>query len=440
MLKLRFTLKDGAAQGEIYLPDLPLGVRVKDDSAQIQMKPLIERRHLYVSGFPYRQFECKPMVASVPNITGYRRTDPDYKKEKKPKDTGPKSYTKAPGKKYNSGPGGNYGKKPSNKYVIGPGPSYYIPVPPCTGSGGFGGGSYYISPGPPYYIPPGAPYYIPPKGGPNTPYGIPQSPYQIPPGEPFVKSPSPPKFNSPGVGGTKKYTPVSSPGDRTRSPATIPVVPIGCVIKLVDPNVLYRTVGFYEYRHALAQLDEVIRKTSTQERMAIDKMLQQRTGFKIRLLAGEVAGQRIQVEHIGLRWMTALARVELGAMLSVLTNAPAPFAEFAPIEFDREAYRNLMLEGWKVHQSYMKTDPFLFPTPKTTNGYQVLIQDQHLDLLKDWSQMMVRLNGPQTAAGQQWVRQGLQISELREKLSGEFAERVSKRTGIVTSVLEDQSK
>ena len=51
----------------------------------------------------------------------------------------------------------------------------------------------------------------------------------------------------------------------------------------------------------------------------------------------------------GLHWMTALARLELGAMLSGFTEMKNPFHAVPPTKYDFDAYKKLLEEGWVSH-------------------------------------------------------------------------------------------
>jgi hypothetical protein len=59
----------------------------------------------------------------------------------------------------------------------------------------------------------------------------------------------------------------------------------------------------------------------------------------------------------GLAWMTALARVELGAMLAGFTTVPRPFKAVAPTEFDQSEFGELLMDAYRTHFWAFQKDP-----------------------------------------------------------------------------------
>lgn len=64
------------------------------------------------------------------------------------------------------------------------------------------------------------------------------------------------------------------------------------------------------------------------------------------------------VRH-GLGWMTALARVELGAMLAGFSQVKRPFQQMAPVLYDTREYNELLLDGARTHYWALSNDPRL---------------------------------------------------------------------------------
>lgn len=277
----------------------------------------------------------------------------------------------------------------------------------------------------------------------RPPYGIPQSPYTIP-GKPYVRPPAATTYRQP-PGGTKP-SPIHSGRQPTQPGSSTSTIVAGnphqisvCQIKVRDPEIVFRAVGFYEYRHALKHLDIVIQKTTQAERTAIDEILKERLGYGVTMLIGVANGKRKSLRHVGLSWITALARVELGAMLASLTRIERPFDVFAPKQFDLPQFRALMSEGYAVHMNYLKSDPTLFPKPKALGPYVVLIQDQHLKLLQHWNRKMIDVMVGQPVHGKQLVAESNQIEQIRKKLSSDYPKRLVRKTGVKMTITEDES-
>ncbi len=62
-------------------------------------------------------------------------------------------------------------------------------------------------------------------------------------------------------------------------------------------------------------------------------------------------------EQRGLAWLTALARVELGAMLAGFTEREHPFATVPPTPYDLAQYKEIMLDSLRTHYNALRNDP-----------------------------------------------------------------------------------
>lgn len=58
----------------------------------------------------------------------------------------------------------------------------------------------------------------------------------------------------------------------------------------------------------------------------------------------------------GFRWVTALARVELGAMLAGFSEHPTPFAAVAGTGYDLAEFKELLIDGAKLHYWALTND------------------------------------------------------------------------------------
>ena len=129
-----------------------------------------------------------------------------------------------------------------------------------------------------------------------------------------------------------------------------------------------RLVGYYEYGNALRELDKLIKMSTQEELYELDKMVAERDEFTVytnlsrKLRSGPSSLNEPldeKREQRGLRWVTALARAELGAILAAFTDAPKPFEIVANPEFDLKEYREVLLDGARSHYWALVNDPRL---------------------------------------------------------------------------------
>jgi hypothetical protein len=400
LVKLAYTFTDATDQGELYMSPLPYLEFADQVSSGSEIPPRFERRHLYLHRYPTRILDCKRYVLSTPStLRGrYRVPSPEKKGDE---------------------------KKTKSDYYTKPAASYF--GEPAEG--------YFVKAAKPYFIPPAAPYYRKP-GGSGKGFGDflpPASPYYVSPADPYDVKPSEPK--QPRYPGSHVYIPVSPSTPQPYQPG----VSYGCEIENQDPYAFRRAVGFYEYQFALHYLDYVGSKATTEQRKAIDAILGERLGFKVAILIPQQNNGSVKIRQSGLAWMTALARVELGAMLAALTSDENTFAQFPPAAFDRPQFKALMQEGWRTHLQQIKQNKTLYPKPLTTNGNQALLQDQHLRLVVAWAQALIALSGRSTDT--QALHDDLKaLQQIREKLTAEFAERVQKVTGAPVIIHKEKIK
>ncbi len=99
--------------------------------------------------------------------------------------------------------------------------------------------------------------------------------------------------------------------------------------------------------------------------------------------------------------MTALARVELGATMSMYGDSKTPFAEFAPSAFDLVAYLEIMFDDVVVHLKDLAQD----------NGFRVVVKPSHvpdtwtlsylrrIKLIRDMLAVLYLTDQPEMTAG-----------------------------------------
>lgn len=136
-----------------------------------------------------------------------------------------------------------------------------------------------------------------------------------------------------------------------------------------DPYLVNRLVGFLEYTKALESFDELAALAKYEEMKAIDEILKSEPEFTVytnlsrRLeqgrssLAETPRGPSDDFARQGFNWVTALARVEVGAMLAGFTNHPTPFAAVAGKGYDLVEYKEMLLDGAKLHFWALTNDP-----------------------------------------------------------------------------------
>ncbi len=136
-----------------------------------------------------------------------------------------------------------------------------------------------------------------------------------------------------------------------------------------DPYLINRLVGFLEYSKALQSFDELAALAKYDEMKAIDEIIKSEPEFIIytnlsrRLelgrssLAETPRSPGDDFARQGFNWVTALARVEVGAMLAGFTDHPNPFAAVAGKGYDLVEYKEMLLDGAKLHFWALTNDP-----------------------------------------------------------------------------------
>ena len=130
-------------------------------------------------------------------------------------------------------------------------------------------------------------------------------------------------------------------------------------------------VGFLEYSEAVQRFDKLISLCNQAELAAIDALLSRHDEFAIYTnlsrkfekqpgpLGEPPLSPEDHFERRGLKWMMALAKVELGGVLAGFTNLKRPFEAFPATNFDRDEVAELLLDGMRTHYHVLKDDPKL---------------------------------------------------------------------------------
>ena len=137
----------------------------------------------------------------------------------------------------------------------------------------------------------------------------------------------------------------------------------------------YRIVGSYEYGKALTHLGDLVESSTPEQIGVYDKLIQSRPEYsfhsgvvmKLGLDAklssstspnGDLAGTQY-LKH-SLAWMMALARVELGATMSMYAKTDDPFGDAVRVggqEFGAEEFLRILLDDLAAHLKSAQIDP-----------------------------------------------------------------------------------
>lgn len=152
-------------------------------------------------------------------------------------------------------------------------------------------------------------------------------------------------------------------------------------------------MGFYEYGNALRELDRLISSCTDEELYELDRMVAEMDEFTVftNLSRKQKSGPTslndpidAENERRGLRWVTALARTELGAITAAFTSVKRPFEKIANVRFDLKEYNTLLADGARTHYWALMNDPKLRSisrTPRVT--VQVLSYGRRLAMAQE---------------------------------------------------------
>lgn len=167
---------------------------------------------------------------------------------------------------------------------------------------------------------------------------------------------------------------------------------------------MYRVVGFIEYGRSLEFLDEFMKKAEPAEVEVAEQIVREQNQFAIYTnLSRKIQGKTLLSERPrmagdkfrrhGLAWMTALARVEVGAMLAGFTSHPRPFHAVRPSKYDADEYREILLDGFRSHYWSLKRDPVILAYHKSgvpenhiiTYGRRASVARHFLQAVRDYT-------------------------------------------------------
>lgn len=128
-----------------------------------------------------------------------------------------------------------------------------------------------------------------------------------------------------------------------------------------DSRNVLRIVGFVEYSVAIDFLDQFRSIATREEQDIAEEIVTGRDEYSIYTNlsrqwqgagsflsdAPPAGAMQDQYRRRGLKWVTALARVEVGAMLAGFTSVADPFAVKPPTRYDLDAFRELLVDGYR---------------------------------------------------------------------------------------------
>lgn len=173
-----------------------------------------------------------------------------------------------------------------------------------------------------------------------------------------------------------------------------------------DESIPFRLVGTYEYDQCLNQLSNLI-ATSSEEQIAVyDEMLGVRpefsfvSGVEMSGLNGRKPGDAPRewldpFKRRGLAWMMALAKLELGATMSLYGKSKLPFTAYPPTQFDLDAFMRIMLDDTIAQMSNLANDPgFQFVLRSNRIDTWTLAYLRRIKLIRDMTNVLFALNDP----------------------------------------------
>ncbi len=213
---------------------------------------------------------------------------------------------------------------------------------------------------------------------------------------------------------------IGTVGPKTRTFSTMSWLPP------INPQEVYRVVGYFEYRRALDLLDRLLGQVNSEELQVATDIVRSRPEFAIytnlsrrieggpSTLSESAANSSDDFRRHGLDWMMALARVELGAMVAGFTTDTNPFDRVRPSNYEMAAYKELVEDGGRVHFWSLQNDPTLAQATRNrtlkANERQVIAYVRRASVAREFLKKAQALNYGRLSAGQSleldsWDRQ-----------------------------------
>ncbi len=147
---------------------------------------------------------------------------------------------------------------------------------------------------------------------------------------------------------------------REKTTTTLTTRTIKSYFEEADESIPYRLVGSYEYTKAIELLGTLVEKSTKEQVNVYDRLLQGRpefsfySGFALNEGLPGTFNQQTQNQSVNhhknsLAWLLALAKVEVGATVSMYGNSNQPFEDVASSNFGHEEFLAVLLDDLAFH-------------------------------------------------------------------------------------------
>lgn len=213
-------------------------------------------------------------------------------------------------------------------------------------------------------------------------------------------------------------------------------------ITLRSPETPRRLVGYDEYVKALAHFDELLDKATPDELRVADEIVRESPAFAIytNLSRGverapsavteapRQPGDRFRRE--GLAWVVALARVEVGAILSLCTSVPRPFETVVPTKYEQAAYLELLRDGARTHYWTIRFDPEVTRVLRQAYDERLLAYLNRVILAREFVHTAAKLGKPtdSRAEFEVWQSWDADLDDIHDALADKIARLLNDRS------------
>ena len=168
-------------------------------------------------------------------------------------------------------------------------------------------------------------------------------------------------------------------------------------------DIVRRLVGFFEYSNALSNLDRLLSQLNEAQIDQLDLYVRRRSEYAVTTnpstlpgdQRGNLALQQPPYERRGLRWVTALARVELGAMFAGFTDITQPFSRPGISGFDLQEFTQLLLDDARSHYLALMNDPQLLTLTRIGDMRRILSYGRRLIVARSLLRAAMEAGGDQ---------------------------------------------
>lgn len=201
-------------------------------------------------------------------------------------------------------------------------------------------------------------------------------------------------------------------GSQTTETTTTTTQMISRKLAPADRTLIFRLVGFYEYIKALEHFDRLIQMCDQDELKVIDDIIREKDEFAVyvnlsrRLQRGNsnlsetAADGEDNFERRGFAWVTALARVEVGAMFAGFTSVMSPFEWVRPSQMESAAYRELLEDGMRTHYWALVNDPEFQQIATGRPDHKTVAYVRRLTVARAFLEAAAKIGGAQLAPEQ----------------------------------------